>query len=178
MHASSLSPYFFPFALVTLLPPLNFGNTIDALRLLLRLFSMRALPADGRLGAALEEFWSTSMPAVVMLEGGRELAERDRGDLPSVPLLTTAGMAVAVLSTVAPISCQIRHLRTRLHNILSGASMTTSSLFLGCCASSSSFADSRCVRASSTGPNTRLLSATLFAFLVLARAPFAMAGER
>jgi hypothetical protein len=64
-----LFSYFLPFALVTLLPFLNFGNTIDALRLLLRLFSMRAVPADDRLGGVLEDVWSTSMPAVEMLGG-------------------------------------------------------------------------------------------------------------
>jgi hypothetical protein len=61
-----------------------------------------------------------------------------------------------------------------LCTLLSEASIITSSLFLGCCASSRSFAESRCVRASSTGPKTLLFRAALLAFLVLARAPFAM----
>lgn len=56
--------------------------------------------------------------------------------------------------------------------------MAISSLFLGCCASSRSFAESRCVRASSTGPKTLLFKAALLAFLVLARAPFAMVVVR
>jgi hypothetical protein len=54
--------------------------------------------------------------------------------------------------------------------------MTTSSLFFGCEASSRSFAESRSVRAVSTGPKTRLFSFALFAFLVLDRAPFAIAN--
>jgi hypothetical protein len=55
--------------------------------------------------------------------------------------------------------------------------MTTSSLTglgFGCEASSRSFAESLAVRALSTGSKTLLFSFELFAFLVLALAPFAM----
>ena len=65
-------------------------------------------------------------------------------------------------------------LQKELCIVLSEASIIISSLFLGCCASSRSFAESRCVRASSTGPKTLLFRVALLAFLVLARAPFAM----
>jgi hypothetical protein len=58
--------------------------------------------------------------------------------------------------------------------------MTTSSLAglgFGCEASSRSFAESLAVRALSTGSKTLLLSFELFAFFVLALAPFAMATD-
>jgi hypothetical protein len=66
----------------------------------------------------------------------------------------------------------------RLCDLLSKTSIVTSSVFLGCRANSSSFVERRCVRASSTGPKTRLFRAALLAFLVLARAPFAMVKAR
>lgn len=62
--------------------------------------------------------------------------------------------------------------------IPSWISIGTSSFFLGCAASSRSFAESLSVRAVSTGPKTRLFNLALFAFLVLARAPFAMVDNR
>jgi hypothetical protein len=58
--------------------------------------------------------------------------------------------------------------------------MTTSSLTglgFGCEASSKSFAESLAVRALSTGPKILLLSFELFAFFVLALAPFAMVTD-
>lgn len=57
--------YFFPVDLVTLLPFLNFGNTIDALRLL-RFFSILPFPDLG-LEEVLAANWSTSMSNILSL---------------------------------------------------------------------------------------------------------------
>jgi hypothetical protein len=59
--------YFFPFDLVNLLPFLNFGKTIEALRLL-DLFSILALPEDFGLEVAFEATPSTSISIIVTLE--------------------------------------------------------------------------------------------------------------
>jgi hypothetical protein len=86
-------------------------------------------------------------------------------------LVSTIGFAFSVGSEegLAFVS------RFDLKDLLSSTSINTSSFFgLGCDANSKSFAESLSVLAVSTGPKTRLFNLALFAFFVLARAPFAI----
>lgn len=162
--------YFFPLDLVTLLPFLNFGKTIDALRLLARLFSTFLLE-DIRLEIVFESPSSISISVVIILNCVRAGWSRRKPTVCFLAARRGDGTAVCCRTCVL---LDIMISNFQFHIIPFIPSMVTSSFFLGCWASSSSFADRRCVRASSTGPKTRLFSATLFAFLVLARAPFAM----
>jgi hypothetical protein len=144
------------------------------------------MPCDGvsssQLGLCLRSLygrrslWSPGLiPSLqIIISHAQEIVKGCK--VPSACLLSTGTSFSAVLpacSVRTPIPNKIEHSLP----LPSSDSMTISSLAglgFGWEANSRSLAESLSVRAVSTGPKTLLLSFWLFAFFVLARAPFAI----